>query len=188
MKIAIDVDGVLAEQISPALEAIDSDHHMTKSDIQRWDQPIPEAETNIKEVIEKNLQDMEFVLSMSAISGAIEGMKDLQRLGHSLYIITDRPSSARLATKEWIIQQGIPFDKITHTNGKSKAESDARVLIDDYPKNIDEFAGKSRYGLLFSQPWNESYQLTGRNQYRVRDWTEVVSKINSLETTVGNQL
>ena len=185
MRIAIDVDGVLAEQVPAALGKIKSrnaDVWMNKSDVTEWDADIPESDTDIKQLIETELRDPEFVRSMSPVGGATEGMQRLAREGHKLVIVTDRPSPSIGPTEDWLSSLGVPYDEIISTNGRTKAETRTDVLIDDYPGNVGSFLDNDRYAILFSQPWNTGSNITNLNSraFRAQNWIEVVETISTL--------
>ena len=185
MRIAIDVDGVLAEQVPAALGKIKSrnaDVWMNKSDVTEWDADIPESDTDIKQLIETELRDPEFVRSMSPVGGATEGMQRLAREGHKLVIVTDRPSPSIGPTEDWLSSLGVPDDEIISTNGRTKAETRTDVLIDDYPGNVGSFLDNDRYAILFSQPWNTGSNITNLNSraFRAQNWIEVVETISTL--------
>lgn len=164
MNIAVDVDGVLAEQVKPVLDRLNDRFEeeiirelgrpMRKSDIKTWDEPIPGTDTNIKIEIEKAHEDPEYVLSMPVINGARPTLEELKSHGFNITIATSRTNVSSEATKEWLRSKSIPYDEYVSTNGSSKAILDAETLIDDYPRNVTDFTESGRCGILFQQPWN----------------------------------
>jgi 5'(3')-deoxyribonucleotidase len=189
MKIAIDVDGVLAEQVPHALARLEGSGNgvsKTKEDIRQWDEPLPEADTDIEKVIVESLNDPEFVLGMEPVEGSISAVRDLSQAGHELFIITHRPRSTLDSTCEWLKEHGIYqyVDNILRVTGP-KVEGSADVLIDDNATNIFDFVHYGGHGILFSQPWNQSAvdQIVEDEQMSVaEDWTAVVEIIRKLST------
>lgn len=166
MKIAIDVDGVLADQLAPTLTSINDVFGVTvqPEEITTWDEDIPGTPTDIKTEIEAALEDPQFVREMPVIEGAVEAVSKLERDSHYIIIATNRPEAIIDATEDWLIGHGIPFDEIHSTEEKSKADIAADVLIDDYYRNLERFTHDGRSGILYQRPYNLEY-LSGLNEH-----------------------
>lgn len=190
MKIAIDVDGVLAEQVPLALDRLRNQGHRvskTKEDIQRWDEPLPEAGTDIERAIVESLEDPEFVLGMEPVEGAVSGVQTLHEAGHELIVITHRPETSLEATEEWLSKHKL-LEYIDEIHGVAgpKVEGRAEVLIDDNPGNIYDFVYHGGHGIMFRQPWNRSStdQVSDNQRMLVADtWAAVVEIIQELSST-----
>jgi 5'(3')-deoxyribonucleotidase len=153
LRVAVDVDGVLADQVSVILSRLNEKYgsSYSKADIVEWDQKL-EA-TNIKVEIENALLDEDYVLSLPIIEGAKQGMDYLFK-NHFVIIATARPKETEEATKKWV-SRNFSFHAFFNTKGKCKSTVNSDVLVDDYIPNIQKFVEKAGYGILFSQPWNE---------------------------------
>lgn len=186
MKLVVDVDGVIADQVSPVLERLNKIYRLnvTKDQIKRWDEPI--ADTDIKTEIEKSLLDKKFVLSLKLIDNAREALNQLAE-EHEIIIATNRAPVVDQVTQEWLKKNGIPYHHYVNTSTSGKGTIVGDILIDDYPGNVLEFSAKGRLGILFEQPWNEYDPLIesaiaqGRI-IRAHGWIEVVEIINSLSS------
>jgi len=191
MRIAVDVDGVLADHVSAVLSRLRTEHEdftRTKSSMTHWDEQLPELNTSLKPEIEAAESDPEFILNMAPIDGAIEGTITLAELGHELVIVTARPEKNLQMTHEWLEGNNIPHrcEESLSTRGQMKTISDATVLIDDFPGHIRDFANNGEYAILFVQPWNESQvnELTKSPRIFAADgWSEVIEIIESLSET-----
>ncbi len=183
--IVVDVDGVLADQVTPILESINKKFgsKYIKSDIRSWDQPLPLAKTDIKIAIESSHVDPSYIASMKPIQDAQKVISELSRY-FEITIATNRTPVADKPSKQWLRKNNIPYDHYINTSVMGKGAAKGKLLIDDYPNNIVDFlsAEEGRIALLFSQPWNEDDQsLIGKdNVYRVHGWKEVMEKIRSL--------
>lgn len=185
LKIAVDVDGVLADQVSLILKKLNSKYNLnlTKDDIKQWDQKIDD--TNIKIEIENALFDREYVLSLPVIQGSKEGMRYLYENYH-VTVATARPKETEDATIEWVSSH-FKYHEFCNTKGRRKDCVLSDVLIDDYIPNIEDFAKNKGVGLLFSQPWNEERttleSLIREGKVKCCDnWKEVINAVKKLNS------
>lgn len=187
LNIAIDVDGVLAEQVPAVLEPIRDELgvEMEKEEVRSWDEAIPDTDTNIKILIENHLEDPEFVRRMSAVDGAVEGVRTLERKGHRLIIATARGDHIKESTENWLQRHGFEYDEVRSVENRSKSTLHADLLVDDYPKNVVEFSGSTGTAILFLQPWNEDFaeqRGTDDSIYVANGWDEVLRIVDRLES------
>lgn len=187
MKIAVDVDGVIADQISPVLKRLNAKYRLivTRADIRHWDEPI--ADTDIKTEIETSLLNSQFILGMNLIRGARSALVKLARK-HIIIIATHRPLVSDQATQAWLHKKGIPYHHYVNTSTQGKASLSSDILIDDYAGNVVAFSARGRHAILFDQPWNaddsevEMASKEGRVA-RAHGWQEVVEIIRGFEAT-----
>ena len=188
MRIAVDVDGVLADHVSAVLSRLRTEHEdftRTKSSMTHWDEQLPELNTSLKPEIEAAESDPAFILNMPPIDGAIKGTTTLADRGHELVIVTARPEENLQMTLDWLEANSIPHscEEILSTRGQMKTISDAEVLIDDFPGHIRDFAKTGKYAILFVQPWNESQvdELTNSPRiFAAQGWGQVLNIMRSL--------
>jgi len=189
MRIAVDVDGVLADHVKAVLERLSeeySDFDRTRASMTHWDEDLPSIDTSLKTEIERAESDSDFVREMKPIEGAIEGTNLLADHGHELVIVTARPEENLSATHDWLDALGIPHNReeSKSTNGQLKTIADAAVLIDDFPGHVEDFAESGKYGIIFKQPWNKD-QLSELQQspriFAAESWDEIPGIIESIE-------
>lgn len=154
--IAVDMDGVLVEQVIPVLAKLkhEMNVNLCKSDITDWQFPI--KETNIKIEIEKAERSEQFVMAMPPIRGAIEGIRKLSGK-FNIIIATSRESCTDSWSCEWLDSHSITYERFVNTRSEGKILSGIDILIDDYIENIREFmrnGEQNRQAILFAQPWN----------------------------------
>jgi 5'(3')-deoxyribonucleotidase len=154
--IAVDMDGVLVEQVIPVLEKLkqEMDVDLKKCDITDWEYPI--KETNIKIEIERAEREEEFVRQMPPMKDATEAMQILSGK-FDIVIATSRESVTNSWSHNWLDSHGIPYKEFVNTSSQGKALPSVDLLIDDYIGNIANFirtGTPGRQAILFAQPWN----------------------------------
>ena len=152
--IAVDVDGVLAEQVIPVLQRVKEKYgiSLSKERITEWDYRI--GGTDIKTEIELAEAEESFIKSMLPIEGCREALDILAR---SFYVVvaTSRHPMTDSWTMEWLNASGIKHHRLVNTYAEGKSLPEVQILIDDYVGNIEEFitsGSNSRQAILFSQP------------------------------------
>ncbi len=154
--IAVDMDGVLVEQVVPVLQKVKQEMgiELNKCDITDWEYPF--KGTNIKIEIVRAEREKEFVLQMPPMEYAKEALQILSEK-FDIVIATSRESSTDSWSQEWLNKHGVPYRKFVNTSSQGKALSNANIIIDDYVENIEAFIRKGppdRQAILFAQPWN----------------------------------
>lgn len=88
------------------------------------------------------------------ISGAVEGVKRLTRIGNVVYL-TARPQWANKITEEWLARHGFPKGRIIHSNNKAEVAMALGIslAIDDAPHEILSLS-KACPVLVPAQPYN----------------------------------
>ncbi|KFM22238.1 putative nucleotidase YqfW protein [Marine Group I thaumarchaeote SCGC AAA799-B03] len=177
MKIALDVDGVLADVIQSWLNYSNSirqeiqKHEITdwnfwkKFDIDRYDFyselrscwknwiSIPPTEENLASIT-KNLSDI--------------GQVD---------IVTARERSTDSFVKKWLEYHNISYDNyVPVIDGPMKADLDYDVFIDDSPLNALKFLQNNKNIILYSQPWNQ--HIVENKIHRISNLSEAIKKLN----------
>lgn len=178
MRIAVDVDGVLADRIGGIVELIEEQYGVTLSptDVDEWDFSIPGTETDIHAVIEESTADRAHLLGLDPIPGAIEGMRTIAS-EHEILIATHRPPRIHDHTKRWLDEHEIPFDRFASSCGDYKCEVRADALIDDRPANVRAFADAHGRAILFEQPWNVDRVWNNRVTVAT-NWSAVVRTVS----------
>ena len=187
MKIAIDIDGVLADQVGAALRVIEKEYGLKylTSDVNRAGWTFSGKE--IRSEIIRLLADPEYTLSVPLIEGSQKGIRQFSDLAdHDLCVVTARLSNAEDATKQWL---SIHFPCLTeyyHVARGMKHNISSDVLIDDLDMNIVEFvkSDPNRRGILFVHPWSKNG--TGIENYSDQvhycpEWESVVRAIHDID-------
>lgn len=186
MKIAIDIDGVLADQVEAVLKVIEKKYGLKylKSDVNRAHWTFSGRE--IWSEIASLLADTEYTLSIPLIEGSQKGIEQLA--DHDMCVVTARRPNAEKATKQWLNTHFPCLMEYYQARTGMKHNIPSDVLIDDLDMNIVEFvkSDPNRRGILFVHPWSingtdiENYS----NQVNYcPEWKSVVRAIHDIDAT-----
>ena len=154
LTVAIDLDGVLANQIDGLIPRVRERLGMTirYDDVTAWRLPL--GESDIAKEIALALEDPDYILSMPLHLDARECVDRIYDRNRVI-MLTARPSHTKLHTEQWLENHGFSYDKLVSAKEESKSFSRADVLIDDYIGNIREFlTNTDGVAVLVEQPWN----------------------------------
>ena len=176
MKIALDVDGVLADVIESWLIYSNKIRaRISKDDITNWDfwkkfkinrydfyeelttcwtnwNSIPPTENNLS-IITQNLSNF--------------GQVD---------IVTAREISTDSFVKNWLKLHDVTYQNyVSVIDGPMKADLDYDIFIDDSPLNAIKFLKRKKKVFLYSQPWNQ--HISDQNIQRISTLSEAVEKL-----------
>ena len=187
LKIAVDIDGVLADQVGAVLRVIEKEYGLKylTSDVNRAHWTFSGRE--IRSEIASLLAHPEYTLSVPLIEGSQKGIGQIVA-DHNVCVVTARRPNAEDATKKWL---GIHFPCLTEyyraaIGMKHSIPSD--LLIDDLDINVVDFvkSDPGRRGILFVHPWSlngtdiENYS----NQvHYCPEWKSVVRAIHDIDGT-----
>ncbi len=184
LKIAVDIDGVLADQVGAALKVIENEygHKYCKNDINRAHWTFEGRE--LWSEIGRLLADPEYTLGLPLIEGSQRGIKQLT--GHEVFVVTARRQNAEEATKQWL---NVHFPCLkdyyrARTGTKHKIPSD--ILVDDLDLNIVEFVKShpERRGILFMHPWSingTDIADYSAQVYYCPEWESVIRAIKDID-------
>ena len=185
--IAVDLDGVLANQIEQLLPIIKIKYmvDLQYDDITEWALPI--ADTDFAIIIREELKNKRFVMSMNPMDGAKSSMDTLIQK-YKIAVVTARPPISDEWTKAWLKKNKISYDAYINSKEREKhtINVDNSVLIDDYLGNIEDHLNNSdESAILFRQPWNaeHGYLINYVNEGRmiaIRSWKEIPDAVDSL--------
>ena len=155
MKIALDVDGVLADVIKLWLQYNNNRRRIiTKNEITEWNfwkkfDIKPEEFDNELSFCWKSWKKI--LPTENELSNTV---CELANLG-TVDIVTARASSTNTYVKNWLKTQNIAYHEYVSVKaGPQKAELDYDIYIDDSPINAQRIVNSRKNILLYSQPWN----------------------------------
>ena len=177
MKIALDVDGVLADVIiswinfSNSIRPYISKNQVTdwefwkKFDINPFDfyselsscwknwQSVPTTQENLSNIT-----------------------KNLSTIGQ-VDIVTARERSTDSFVQNWLNHHNISYHSyVSVIDGPMKADLDYDVFIDDSPLNAIKFLEHNKKVILYSQPWNQ--HISNNGLFRISNLSESIEIIN----------
>lgn len=185
MKIAVDIDGVLADQVGAALKKIEEKYGLrySKEDVNcaHW---LFWGGRDIWLEISELLTNPEYVMGLSVIEGSQTAIRQLAR--HCVYVVTARRPETETATKQWLSAHFPCLKEYYHARTGTKHKIPSDVLIDDFDLNVVEFVKShpDRYGILFMRPWSINgariEEYTDRIYY-CHDWQGVIDAVEEIE-------
>lgn len=192
LTIGIDLDGVLADQISGVLPRIRRRLGIELTEDQISEFRLPLGPTDLAAEIEAAQRDDDYVLSMPARPKSKEVVDDLRRR-YRVFLITARPPGILGVTMKWLKAHRFRFDDVINACEQSKSVYATDVLVDDYTDNIGEFlAAGDGLGILVDRPWNrtdraqlDAWLETGRLQIAssLDDIPDLVGAFSALQSS-----
>jgi 5'(3')-deoxyribonucleotidase len=171
MRIAIDMDEVIADPISKFIQLYNRDFGVPLDLIL---EPGKEIYQHVPADVNRKwydyINEKGFFRDLAVIPGSIAAIQELQK-NHDVYIATAAMEFRNsLEDKFDWLQDHFPFIPWTNIIFCGNKVLDVDVLIDDRIKNFAEFKGRP---LLFSSPHN----LLVTNYERVDTWEQVLEKL-----------
>ena len=181
MKIALDVDGVLADVIESWLSYNNKIRPIiSKSQISEWD-------------FWKNhdINKFDFYNELSICWKSWENIpptenniasatKQLSNIG-TVDIVTARDDSTHDDVKNWLKLHNIDFNNYVGVlEGVEKSKLDYDIFIDDSPLNAKSMLEQGKSVILYSQPWNLSFE--DKRATRIHELKSAVSIIDNMIT------
>jgi uncharacterized protein len=177
MKIALDVDGVLADVIVSWINFSNSIRpHISKNQVTDWEfwkkfdinpfdfyselsscwknwQSVPTTQENLSNIT-----------------------KNLSTIGQ-VDIVTARERSTDSFVQNWLNHHNISYHNyVSVIDGPMKADLDYDVFIDDSPLNAIKFLEHNKKVILYSQPWNQ--HISNNGLFRISNLSEAIEIIN----------
>lgn len=179
MRIAVDMDGVLADLLPQWLDLYNIiwKDSLEVEDITKW-----RVKEVVKEEAEPFLENMlripNFYFALPRIEYSVGILKELS-LKHEIFIVTDPFVRESVPQKvDWLAKHYPFIDKrnILFTGNKSIVKSD--ILIDDNPDNLKGFDG---YRILYDMPYNREYE----EAIRVHNWLDIDKVVKEIEEVIS---
>jgi 5'(3')-deoxyribonucleotidase len=180
LKVAVDIDGVLADQVEAVLKRIERDYGQkySKDEINRMHWIFNGRD--IWSEITKLLTDPEYVLAISVIDGSQEAIQYLNAQDNrDLCVVTARRAETEEATKLWLKMHFPCLKEYYIAKSGTKHTIPSNVLIDDYDLNIVEFVKShpDRRGILFHHPWS-------LNDHEIENYADQVHYCNCWQSVL----
>jgi 5'(3')-deoxyribonucleotidase len=157
MRIAMDIDGVLADWTEGWVRAFNRQFASNVSSLQvtTWNANLDltpfEDQGEFFEWL-KTVPD--FWANLPSYPGAVEAVKDLKLAGHTVDFVTHRPDWAHQATYRWLDVRGlVAGSDLVFEADKGTTGHD--VYVDDAPHVLQKLAEKRIPCIRFWRPWNE---------------------------------
>lgn len=162
MKIAFDVDNVLADTMScwclKATEYLGLP--VTKEDIKHHKivGSVPISPRIIFMLLDQVWNEWETLPSTE--TDIIQKLDTLKDNGFEICIATSRPFRSIQNVKQWLDKMNICYSEFFSLGPyELKAKIAIDILVDDAPDQIREFIRTGRTGFLYKQPWNKNARV-----------------------------
>ena len=179
MKIALDVDGVLADVIVSWLNYTNSIRpKIVKRQITSWEF-WKEFEIDPFDFYAELSSCWKNWISIPATEAKLSSTtKSLSGIG-KVDIVTARERSTDCFVKSWLDYHNIVYDDyVSVIDGPMKADLDYDVFIDDSPLNTEKFLKNNKKVILYSQPWNQ--HIHENKIQRISNLSEAIEKIKQI--------
>jgi uncharacterized HAD superfamily protein len=182
LKIAVDLDGVLAEAMIGWCELYNERHGQSLSleDIRAWD--VWRLVKIQRDEFFRLLDDawLQWERIPATEQDAAEQVRLLHSFG-SVDVVTGRSARTVASAKEWLKAHQITYDRFVRTESTiAKTRLDYDVFIDDSPAMMQHIASKSTaLGILYTRPWNHDTQIP-TVVHRVIRWAEIPPIVRSV--------
>lgn len=188
MRIAIDIDDVLADSLPEFLAAFNRRFGLQVPVSEAgWEifRRYPEIPPEDIRAFFAALYQADFLDSRPLLPGAREGVEQLHRDGHRLFIITGRLHQDRDSTERWLTKTGLStfFQEVVHRDGieaplhKRQAAERLRpdVLLEDEYQVAAAAAELPLRVLLFDRPWNQGPLPS--QVVRIHSWPDAILRL-----------
>ena len=176
MKIALDVDGVLADVIKSWLIYNNKIRpNISKDDITNWDfwKKFKINRYDFYEELTSCWKNWNYIPPTE--DNLPITTQNLSNFGQ-VDIVTARESSTDSFVKRWLKLHDVTYQNyVSVIDGPMKADLDYDVFIDDSPLNAIKFLKHKKNVFLYSQPWNQ--HISDQNIQRISTLSEAVDKL-----------
>jgi hypothetical protein len=188
MRIGIDIDDVMTHSLPEYLEAFNRRFGLKVPVTEaRWEifRRHPEIPADAIAAFFDELYRIDFLGSRPLLPGAREGIAELHRVGHRLFIITGRPRRDRAITERWMEERGLScfFESIEDRDGldaplhkrRAATRLNLDVLLEDEYEVAVAAAAVCDRVLLYDQPWNQG--PVPSRILRIHSWAHVLPSL-----------
>lgn len=135
--------------------------------------------------LEWAVRDEQMLSTVDPYPEAIRTLNIFRRMGHKIFIITNRNKELKEITTLWLNKHRVPFDQLVLTDNEPKSTFARQYrldcFVDDLIDNLEDMQkGKSpwRKGLvLMTRPWNEKKPIDATKFIRAYDWNDILQNV-----------
>ena len=184
LKIAVDLDGVLAEAMIVWCDLYNKRYggDLTLEDIRGWDvwKVVHIPRDRFFRLLDDAWLDWDKMPPTEPDVG--EQVGRLREFG-TVDIVTGRSIRTVSQAKEWLKAHAVPYDRFVRTESNlAKINLNYDVFVDDSPELMELIASKSKaLGILYTRPWNRDTHVPTVVR-RVTRWNEVPPIVRSVST------
>lgn len=136
----------------------------------------------IGKYLESMVPTEKFLNSLKPYEELVGYLRDFRKAGHKIHLISSRPPSLTKATRDWLKQHGVPFDKLSiigRSVEKGTMAGDLDMFVDDEVGHLEsmfKYKKDWKVGLfLVDRPYNNHYN--GKDFIRIKEWKEIERRV-----------
>ena len=155
--LGVDLDGVLADLVGFFIlsEAIETKQIHNRRQFASY-YFSDNLDPDIAEKWKMWLLDEVKMLQLLPYSENVYALKFMESIGWKIHIITSRQAHLETATKEWLLNKGVPFHKLFLVSDKKKYADECDYFVDDKIDNVTMSTSAKTF--LMKRSWNRSYR------------------------------
>ena len=184
LRIAVDLDGVLADTMVAFCKILNNRHstQFTVDSFGRWNawEIAHITKDEFFRTFDEAWFDWKTIPTIEENIG--ERVRRIRKFGR-VDVVTGRSEKTVQPAKAWLKQYQVPYDSFVRTNGtEAKAKRSYDVFIEDSPELMSLLASNlDRCGILYTQPWNKNAG-TMKRVFRVNQWEQIPAVLEQVST------
>ena len=174
-----DVDGVLNNLMGVAIETYNKRYgtnytlkNLTHYHLENCFEP------NVANKIKEIFTEADIWNKVKPTNGSQDGLRNLIRNGHDVYLSTDNHPNTFGTKVDWILNYYPFLDKSKIICIKDKSLLRCDVMIEDCFEKL--IAGRHYHRILMDQNWNQSNKDWVYGIHRCYDWDDIVVTVNKI--------
>lgn len=175
LRIAVDLDGVLAESMVVWCERANREfgtkYKLEDLNSWSWWRKSPISKEDFYRILDDSWQDWKNIPPTESLIAS-----KVSRIGKfgQLDVVTGRSKNTAEAARNWIDDQKIPYNRFVRVEGwREKADLNYDVFIDDAPDLMPLLSRRLvPWAILYERPWNRSVPEL-RKILRASSWVQI---------------
>ena len=183
-RILVDIDATLYDANSLFIRLFREIHGIDLAAISDWDfyQQHMSAE-EFGRFIKHHFHAEHEVKRAAPFRGAVEALRDWADAGAEIHVVSDRPTSARRATRHWLEEIGVPFERLVARTPIDKVAYVRRqridLVIDDKPATLAGCATLGVPSATLAYPYNRDVLAAHPQIIHARHWPSLRRKVDA---------
>ena len=185
LKIAVDLDGVLAESMLVWCERANKEFgsrlRMEDLDSWAWWKKFPISKDDFYRILDESWDDWQKIPPTEP--GIAEKVAGIEKFGN-LDIVTGRSKRTVEAARSWVDNQKIRYHRFVRVLGwRDKVLLDYDVYIDDAPDLMPLISrSPTAWGVLYERPWNTSVGDMPK-VLKAKNWRQIPALLKRIQTS-----
>jgi uncharacterized HAD superfamily protein len=136
----------------------------------------------------------EEILGMTPCPGALESLARWKRAGHTIHIVTGRPTHTLETSQQWLQDHAFPYDGFTIVDKYGRPDMDPKIALPlrelqkmSFALAVEDSATMAAFlaeelgrpVALVDRPWNQAAAVNGKIT-RCRDWKQIEATLDLL--------